>query len=57
MNYIDNKTHFQHVVTNLKKLVPWVLGAALIFMGLKMAISTWADMSHTTANGGHNGDR
>ncbi len=57
MNYLDNKTHFQHVVANLRRLIPWVLGAALIFMGLKMAISTWANMRYTTTNGGHNGDR
>lgn len=44
-------------MANLRRLIPWVLGAALIFMGLKMAISTWANMRYTTTNGGHNGDR
>ncbi len=45
MNYIDNKTHIRHVVANLRRLIPWVLGAALIFMGLKMAISTWGGLN------------
>jgi len=42
---MDSRSHFQHVLANLRRLIPWVLGAALIFMGLKMAISTWAGMN------------
>lgn len=45
MNYMDNKTHAQHVITNLRRLIPWVLGAALIFMGIKMAFATWVGMN------------
>jgi hypothetical protein len=45
MNYIDNKTHMRHVMTNLRRLIPWVLGAALIFMGIKMAFATFVAMN------------
>lgn len=45
MNYLDNKSHFKHVLENLGRLIPWVISAGLIFMGLKMAIATWAAMN------------
>ena len=45
MNYMENKSHFQHVVTNLRKLIPWVLGGALLFMGAKWAFATWVDLN------------
>jgi hypothetical protein len=45
MNYLDNRSHFQHVLANLRRLIPWVLGAALIFMGLKMAFATWVGLN------------
>lgn len=45
MNYLDNKTHMRHVVANLRRLIPWVLGAALIIMGAKAALSTYLRMN------------
>ncbi len=45
MNYMDSRSHFQHVLANLRRLIPWVLGAALIFMGIKMAFATFVAMN------------
>lgn len=42
MNYIDNKTHIRNVMYNLRRLIPWIIGGALIIMGVKMAFATWA---------------
>ena len=45
MNYIDNKTHFRNVLRNLRWMIPIIVGAALIFMGIKMAFATYLVMN------------
>lgn len=45
MNYIDNKTHFRNVVRNLRWMIPIIVGAALILMGIKMAFATWVGIN------------
>jgi len=45
MNYMDSRSHFRNVMANLRKMIPWVLGAALIFMGFKMAFATYLVMN------------
>jgi hypothetical protein len=42
---MKSKTHFQHVMTNLRRLLPWVISAGLIFMGVKMALATYMAMN------------
>ncbi len=41
MNYMDNRSHFRNVLANLRKMLPWVISAGLIFMGIRMAFATW----------------
>lgn len=38
-------TRPKRVATNLRKLIPWIIGAALIFMGIKMAFATFVSMN------------
>ena len=45
MNYMDSRSHFRHVMANLRRLIPWVLGAALLFMGAKWALVTWIEIN------------
>ena len=45
MNYMSSRSHFRHVMRNLRRMIPWVLGAALLFMGAKMAFATWMVMN------------
>lgn len=45
MNYMDSRSHFRHVMANLRRLLPWVISAGLIFMGLKMAFATYLVMN------------
>lgn len=45
LNYMKSKTHFQHMMTNLRRLLPWAISAALIFMGLRMALATYVVMN------------
>jgi len=32
-------------MANLRRLIPWVISAGLIFMGLRMALATYAVMN------------
>ena len=45
MNYMGRRSHFKHVMTNLRRLLPWVISAGLIFMGVKMALATYMAMN------------
>ena len=38
-------THPKRVATNLRKLLPWIIGAALILMGVRMAFATYLVMN------------
>jgi cephalosporin hydroxylase len=44
MNYMDSRSHFRHVMANLRKLLPWVLAGSLLFMGAKAALATYLAM-------------
>ncbi len=38
-------------MANLRRLIPWVLGAALLFMGARWAFATWIEINiGTVAN-------
>lgn len=45
MNYMDSRSHFRHVMANLRRLLPWVISAGLIFMGVKAALATYLRMN------------